>query len=132
MLATSTVNGVPQDMLNSVVVEEGNGGQVQLSTEEMVDFYAESYGANAVSMLATLQCESELKHDAHGDNGLAYGIAQFHEETFNWFKVEAGMPELDYRSKENQIELMAWAFANDYAPHWSCWRKYKAKQLAMM
>jgi hypothetical protein len=131
MLASSTINGVPADTANSTAAKDGQAEtKIELSTEELVGLYAKTYGANETSMLATLKCESELKHDSHGDGGLAYGIAQFHEATFNEFKELAGLPELDYRSKEDQIKLMAWAFAHDNAFHWTCWRKYKAKQIA--
>ncbi|MBI5742592.1 MAG: hypothetical protein HZA25_02010 [Candidatus Niyogibacteria bacterium] len=133
MLASSTVSGVPADTAGNVAAGEGGApAEIRLSTAEMVKLYAKTYGANETSMLATLKCESELKHESYGDGGLAYGIAQFHEATFNEFKELAGLPELDYRSKEDQIQLMAWAFAHDSAFHWSCWRKYKAKQLALL
>lgn len=105
---------------------------IVFSTDELIQFYSKTYGVKESSMRATLRCESEFKHDGiYGDNGKAYGIAQFHEATFNEFKKRADMPELDYKSMEDQIRLMAWAFANDSAYHWTCWRKYKAKQIAL-
>lgn len=105
---------------------------MMISTDELIRFYAQTYGVKETSMIATLRCESEFKHDGiYGDNGKAYGIAQFHEATFNEFKDRAEMPGLDYKSMEDQIQLMAWAFANNSAYHWTCWRKYKAKQIAL-
>jgi len=29
-------------------------------------------------------------------------------------------------SKEDQIKLMAWAFANNKSSHWTCWKKIKS------
>ena len=75
-------------------------------------------------MMVTLNCESGYRHDGvYGDSGLAYGIAQFHEPTFNGFKKSAGLPELDYMNREYQIQLMAWAFSSGLKRHWTCWTK---------
>lgn len=129
-----TVNDIADGDVAQVVVVNPHdiSENMMLSTDELIKFYAKTYGVKEKSMIATLRCESELKHDGvYGDSGKAYGIAQFHETTFNEFKERAGMLKLDYRSKEDQIQLMAWAFANDSAYHWSCWRKYKARQIAI-
>lgn len=69
-------------------------------------------------------CESGNNPNAKGDwNGteyLAYGLAQFHLETFNLFKKLANKPNLNYWSAEDQRWLLKWALVNGYASHWTC------------
>ena len=98
--------------------------QEPVPIEQHVTLKAEEYGINAVLALKVLNCESSLRHEGvYGDSGNAYGIAQFWPKTFQMFKSEAGMPWLNYRSKEDQIELFSWAMANGKESHWTCWRK---------
>lgn len=73
-------------------------------------------------MKRTIDCESDWNEEAVGDGGLAYGIAQFHEKTFDWMKGLAKRDDLLYKERDDQIELMAWAFSNGYAHHWSCYQ----------
>lgn len=90
------------------------------SVQNTVNYYAQKYRVSGKEMLAVLRCESGLKHEGiYGDHGLAYGIAQFHEATFNSFQSKSGL-DLNYRDQNNQIELMAWAFANNLKSHWTC------------
>ena len=90
----------------------------------LIKHYAGLYGVDYNEMYITLKCESGFKHNGiYGDSGKAYGIAQFHEPTFNGFKLKAGMFELDYRDMEDQINLMAWAFGNGLKNHWTCWTR---------
>lgn len=74
-----------------------------------------------------MQCESHGDDEAIGDHGKAYGLMQFHEDTFNWMKglaIKKGEPfeNLSYKDPESQIKLAAWAFANGFAKHWSCYK----------
>ena len=74
------------------------------------------------------QCESGLKHkEVFGDHGVAYGVFQFHEATFNSFRKTAGMPELEYKDLESQIKLASWAFDNNLEFHWTCYRMFYGK-----
>lgn len=70
-----------------------------------------------------IQCESGGKVNAIGDHGLAYGIAQFHEDTFNRMKRLSGYYWLDYRNPNDQILLIEWAFAHGHEREWSCYTK---------
>lgn len=81
-------------------------------------------GVDPVLAVEVVKCESGVRHEGvYGDNGLAYGIAQFHFGTFNLFKKEAGHTEFDYSSASDQIDLFVWALGNGKASHWTCWRK---------
>lgn len=70
-----------------------------------------------------LQCESSCRHEGvWGDGGRAYGIAQFHEKTFNAMKKMAGRPGLNWRDKDDQLWLFDWALRNGHAHNWTCAR----------
>jgi len=72
-------------------------------------------------LIAVAKCESNLKHEGiYGDGGRAYGLMQFHEPTFEMFKAQAKMPELEYKNRSDQITLAAWAFAHGLSSHWTC------------
>lgn len=95
------------------------------TTAELIKEAEVKYGLKADILLKTLWCESHFEHEGlYGDNGLAYGIAQFHKPTFLAFEKESGM-DLEYTDKEDQIELAGWAFANEKAWHWVCWKRIK-------
>ena len=102
---------------------------IQTTTIEYIMTVAEGYGVSGHEMVVTLNCESSLRHEGiFGDGGKAYGIAQFHEPTFEMFKqsaIKAGYPfdDFSYQSDRDQIELMAWAFKNGLQKHWTCWSK---------
>lgn len=78
----------------------------------------------------TSQCESiDFKQEVldfkqFGDSGKAKGVMQFHEETFNRFKKESGLSDLDYYNNDDQIMLAAWAFSKGYQYHWTCFTKH--------
>lgn len=91
--------------------------------ESMIATQANIWGIHPGRFLATAKCESGLRHEGvYGDNGKAYGIMQFHRGTFDWFAKMYGK-QMDYYSREDQIELAAWAFANGYASHWTCFNR---------
>lgn len=81
---------------------------------------AELYEIPKKSYLDTIDCESNWKITALGDGGKAYGLAQFHRPTFEMFKQSRGL-DVEYDSAKGQLELMAWAFANDLQHHWTCY-----------
>jgi hypothetical protein len=80
-----------------------------------------------------LKCESEFIHEKNwGDcdgSGIknekhcqAFGWAQFHKNTFLWMKELAGMPELKWKSKKDQLWLLKWALRNNLGRHWTCYK----------
>lgn len=92
---------------------------------------------NQTEILQTLVCESGLKYNAKGDwNGrifLAYGVAQFHKGTWDYFntlRAKQGLGQLtDYKSTKQQLQMIAWAFDNKLKSHWSCYNNlYKKYQ----
>ena len=57
-------------------------------------------------IITILECESSGKHDAVGDDGVSYGIAQFRRETFYEFAAEAGFKNFNYRNPIHQLKAM--------------------------
>jgi hypothetical protein len=79
---------------------------------------------------AITKCESGDKHNRWGDGGRAYGIAQFHERTFNWMRKLAGHPELQWKNEADQKWLLIWAINHGYGKHWNRCYKRAAQQYA--
>lgn len=80
----------------------------------------EAHKANlaVVPFILVAYNESGLNPEATGDHGLAHGLWQFHERTFNAFKKEAEMPYLKYHSYKDQTTLFVWAIKNGKDEHW--------------
>ena len=82
-----------------------------------------------VEVLASkiMDCESGNDHfvcekGGYCDNGLAYGIAQFHEDTFYWMAGLVGLQNADWKNQNHQEYLLRWAIINKLAKqHWTCY-----------
>lgn len=98
-----------------------------------IQCFAIDYGISEVQLRSTLKCESGFKHEGlFGDGGDAYGIAQFHFRTFYGYRklaIEQGYPfeNFQYENREDQLELMSWAFLNGKQRAWTCWTRLFAK-----
>jgi len=78
-----------------------------------------------------IQCESGWKHydkngnvkvgDTHLQNH-SYGICQFQIRTWETFNKERGT-NLDIMSRDDQLDMIDWAFKNGKQNHWTCFRK---------
>lgn len=93
---------------------------IELQNKAYAIEMAEHYKIPLKSYLDTIHCESRWNITALGDGGKAYGLAQFHEPTFNQFRDESGL-DVHYDSAKGQLELMAWAFREGYQRHWTCY-----------
>jgi len=85
-------------------------------------FWALHYQIDVQEYLGVIDCESSWNIAAVGDSGRAYSLLQFHAPTFEGFKEEAEMTDLEYDSWKDQLRLGAWGFANDKEHHWTCWK----------
>lgn len=72
--------------------------------------------------IRVISCESGWIHESYGDNGKAYGLAQFHKDTFNWLAMLKG-GRLNYYNAQDQFDLLVWAIENNYGYLWTCYRK---------
>lgn len=88
--------------------------------EDYIDLYAPVYKVNPKIIKRVVECESNFNPEAVGDQGKAYGVAQFWQKTFDSFKKEAGIEDLEYKNWMHQIDLMFWAFSNGKQNHWTC------------
>lgn len=71
-------------------------------------------------MFDLINCESSWDFEARGDNGRAFGPAQFWEETFDWLAKLSGEKGLEYENPGDQLFLLKWAMENNYSYLWSC------------
>lgn len=85
--------------------------------EKSASYYMVVYGLNN-DYINTIKCESSFQHDGlYGDHGLAYGIAQFHEDTFKQFC------EGDYKNMQDQLNCAAQMINRGLGNHWSCYKR---------
>lgn len=76
-------------------------------------------GLNPTSTLEVATCESGLNTTIYGDKGLAYGVFQFHRQTFDVFAKEKG-EKLDYFNPKDNIDLAIWGLSHGKQSHWTC------------
>lgn len=75
---------------------------------------------------AVIQCESSGRHEGvWGDNGKAYGLLQYWEETFYRHGRQAGLKNAHWKNEGDQVTLFLWALENGKGKEWSCYRKLK-------
>lgn len=94
-------------------------------------FVGHVHAADARLMLKIMTCESGMRYDAVGDDGVSRGIAQFRKETFYEFAAmtkEAGKWDAKILGRPNwknplqQIFLLEWGIDNGYGDRWTCYR----------
>ena len=64
------------------------------------------YGTDFDTMWDLAKCESSLNPVARGDSGLAYGIFQWHQASWNMYNKKFGL-QLDRNSTKDQCEMTA-------------------------
>lgn len=91
-----------------------------------------AHAADARLKLDILMCESSLRADVCGDDGISCGIAQFRRETFNEFAHQARkqmkkakMWPPKYMNPMHQIFLLDWALDHRLGRRWTCFRMIK-------
>jgi hypothetical protein len=96
---------------------------------------AKATGNNDHLIVKILKCESGFRSDVYGDGGKAYGIAQFHKETFYRFANKA-KPEMQkaglwpaiYHNANHQVWLLNWAINHGHGSSWTCYTKIKHQE----
>jgi hypothetical protein len=92
----------------------GPGVAATGSAKETIDFF-EKKGftrAQAIGIAANIEAESKFKTNAEGDNGKAYGIAQWHPDRQAIFQKTYGKP-IRESSFQEQLEFINWEFNNN-------------------
>lgn len=102
--------------------------RIRLCIVLLLLFAAPVQAADINLVINILECESSGKHDAVGDGGIAYGIAQFHKDTFYEFAALMGMQPADWHNSIHQLRVMNWALDHGYGGRWSCYRKLMKKE----
>lgn len=88
-----------------------------------ISYVAKKYLVDESQLMQVIKCESSYRTNAVGDDGLAYGLLQFHKPTFDKFC------EGNYYSAKDQLVCAAkmWSQNEKNKLHWSCWKKYFSK-----
>ena len=92
------------------------------SVPELIDYFG---GDNKVLISKILWCESQHQNfEIWGDGHKAYGVAQYHEDTFNRYALLMGQ-DLEWKSQIDQVKLLSWQA--QYLPKslWE-WTTYRA------
>jgi hypothetical protein len=92
----------------------GPGVAATGSAKETIDFF-EKKGftrAQAIGIAANIEAESKFKTNAVGDDGKAYGIAQWHPDRQAIFQRTYGKP-IRESSFQEQLEFINWEFNNN-------------------
>lgn len=95
---------------------------------EQIDYFADKYGVDSSLMEKVVECESQGDPENKGDwkNGkpLAFGILQYHKESFERHAKIFG-EELDYYSYYDQIKVGTWAISEGHGNEWTTYRAIK-------
>ena len=86
--------------------------------KQAISEVAIKYGLNEAGFARLILCESSFNHNQYGDHGLAYGLLQFHEATFERYC------DGDYHNIKDQLVCGAKMIKNGEGSNWSCIYKY--------
>lgn len=93
-----------------------------LSVQEQITYYANTYGVQPQLALAVARCESQFGKLPDGDNGHAKGIYQYWDDTwerhYKEFNRETGVTLTKGVTKDD-IQLATWAFSTGKASEWT-------------
>jgi hypothetical protein len=92
-----------------------------MSVPELIEYLAPE---NAAELKKVAYCESRYNPQAVGDHGLAKGILQFHQGTFNTYSNQIG-EQLQYESTYDQIKVANYMWNKGQAHQWTCARLTK-------
>ncbi len=89
------------------------------------------YSFDNHSLVLIAHCESfDFKTNKYGirvlgDNGKAYGLFQFHYQTFMYFAGKCGMRHPHWKNPYQEIYIANWMIKHGYIKNWSCYRILK-------
>lgn len=122
LLVTSSLLVFPQ----RIVSEELKISQLSLTRQ--IDYFTTLYGVDNSLVTKVIKCESKgistAKGDSKGGKYLAYGLFQYHKESFKRHAKIFG-EELDYYSSYDQLKLGIWAISKGYGNEWTSYRAIK-------
>lgn len=80
-----------------------------------------AYGVPYADLSRVAWCESRWRPWVDNDQGSgAQGLFQFMPRTYRWMSQQAGWGGSSPYDPWAAAHVAAWAFANNYATHWSC------------
>ena len=87
-----------------------------LQMKQYVFYLSQAYKINYSQFYSVIECESAFRL-LYGDSGRAFGIAQFHKDTFNTYCKG------NYYNSYDQLTCMAQMVSQGKARQWTCFNK---------
>ena len=118
-----TIGKIARRNENLAIIEEIRRKQYITTSEDKVRLKQQIvdistvYGIDPEKIKKTIECESNYNRWAVGDQGAAFGIAQFHWPTFERYCHG------NYYSAEDQINCMVEMIAKGGQKNWTCFTK---------
>ena len=115
-------------VINDIVIEP-------VTSEQRVEYFAEKYNVSSEEMKTVINCESGYNINAYNGNDIhrysvgSHGIAQFSQQTFDYYSAQAGVINGSPYNENDAIETMAYMFSlgESGKKHWTCYRTFYLK-----
>ena len=121
---------IPSFQEDSLILIEGNSllsgqsGVFSNNLEAHLWEMAVKYNVDYEKMWKLIQQESSWNPQAKGDKGKAFGLLQFHKNTFQFYSNKYGHNDYLYYNPEHQIALAVEMISNGLIKHWkNSWQK---------
>lgn len=96
----------------------------QVFLEGALHYFADQYGSDYDDMHATVTRENlHWRVDASNEQGDAHYLCQITPGTWTDFTYAMQRSDLEYSNPVDQLEVMAWAFANGLQHRWTTWKR---------
>lgn len=97
------------------------------SIHQLIVKQAQIYNIDPVPLYKVAICESNLNEKALGDKGLAKGILQFHQATFDTYAKQLNISNPDIWNSEQQAQVASYMFSTFHQSAWTCFSKIHGK-----
>lgn len=130
ILSLSVITSIPTKVVyQAEPIEEIT--TLNMSTQELVDFYADKWEVPREDLHTVVKCESSYRADAvnmqdsHKLSNGSWGISQFSKETFAQYAKEMGREYTNPMNPREALDVMGYMFSKGKQKHWSCARLIK-------
>lgn len=93
------------------------------SIHQIIVKQAQVYATDPLPILKVARCESSLDIHAIGDHGHAFGILQFHQQTFDQYAKVIGIQSPNINDPVQQAQVASYMFSIHKQSAWTCAKK---------
>jgi hypothetical protein len=98
------------------------------SVKSMIQFVSQEYNYKYELVDWLIFKESSYRTNVYGDAGKAFGLAQFHLDTWKYFQKKYNRYDLNINNPVDQIIMTVLALKDNKHCHWTALKKiYKCK-----